>query len=229
MATSSALANDKYRSSLRSTFVSGVDDTLEVTSVPLNVPTIVTVGWKTEFETVFRVENKSGDSAANYALTGAVRLKGYEGNLAEGLAVNCLNHEEYFNQWGDQIEEIQAIAEDAETIVQGGWTDLDDATTININLDEGVNRKFRVTLGGNRTFSVSNPLLGQVFILRVAQDGSGGRGVTWFSGISWQEGEAPDEAKTASTADVYGFIVTKVTGGVTFDGFVLGNEMKVVA
>lgn len=123
-----ALANDKYRSQLRSTFIDGIDDSLEVTAVPLNVPTIVVVGWNTEFETVFLVTNKTGDSAANYALTGIEKLRGYEGNLAEGLSVNCLNNEEYFNQWGDLIAEVQEIAEDAEEAIgtlTEGWQTID--------------------------------------------------------------------------------------------------------
>lgn len=108
-----ALANNRYRAQLRSTFVDGVDDTLEVDSVPTNVPTIVTVGWNTIYETVFRVEGKSGDSASNYALTGVTKIRGYSGNLAEGTAVNCLNDEEFFNQWSDDITAIQEVADEA--------------------------------------------------------------------------------------------------------------------
>lgn len=107
------LANDKYRATLRSTYVHGVDTTFEVTAIPTNLPTIITLGWETDFECQFSVEGVSGDSASNYTLTGITRLKGYEGNLAEGTTVNCLNNEEYFNQYGDLIAGAIEDAEDA--------------------------------------------------------------------------------------------------------------------
>jgi hypothetical protein len=104
-----ALANDKYRATLRSTFVDGVDTTLAVTAIPTNLPTIVVVGWNTLYETVFRVEGTSGTNSSNYSLTGVTKLRGYTGNLPENLALNCLNVEEYFNQWGDLIAAMQVV------------------------------------------------------------------------------------------------------------------------
>jgi len=93
--------------------VAGVDTTLAVDAIPLNVPTIVTVGWDTANETVFRATATSGTNSSNYTLTGVTRIKGSTGNLAEGLAVNCLNHEEYFNQYEDLITAAQEDATDA--------------------------------------------------------------------------------------------------------------------
>lgn len=96
-------ANDKYRASLRATFIDGVDTTIQVTAIPPNLPTLVTIGWDTDFETVFRVEGTSGTNASNYALTGITKIKGYSGNLPENTAVNCLNNEEFFNQYSTAI------------------------------------------------------------------------------------------------------------------------------
>lgn len=98
-----ALANDKYRATLRSTFIDGVDTTLSVTAIPTNLPTIVTVGWNTLYETVFRVEGTSGTNSSNYALTGITKIKGYAGNIPENSAVNCLNNEVFFNQYSSVI------------------------------------------------------------------------------------------------------------------------------
>lgn len=98
-----AKANDKYRATLRSTFVDGVDTTLNVTAIPTNLPTIVTVGWNTQYETVFRITGTSGTNSSNYALTGITKIKGYSGNLPENLAINCLNHEEFFNQYATAV------------------------------------------------------------------------------------------------------------------------------
>lgn len=111
-----AQANDKFSAQLRSTWIaSPADGDIQVTAIPTNVPTIMTVGWKTDYETVFRVESVSGDNSSNYALTGVTRIKGANVNLPEGLAVNCLNHEEYFNQYGDLIAEVQADVADVVT------------------------------------------------------------------------------------------------------------------
>lgn len=101
-----ALANDKYRATLRATYIDGVDTTLSVTAIPSNVPTNVTVGWNTDYETHFRVEGVSGTNSSNYTLTGITKLRGYTGNLPENLAVNCLNIEEFFNQYSNQLPSI---------------------------------------------------------------------------------------------------------------------------
>jgi len=69
----------------------------------------VVVGWNTAFETVFSVTGKSGSTAADYALTGVVRLRGYVGNLAENSTVNCLNNEEFFNQYSGAIVTAEGL------------------------------------------------------------------------------------------------------------------------
>lgn len=108
-------ANDKYRAKLRSTWIADPAATsLLVTAVPDNVPTIVTLGWETALETTFFVTGKSGDSPSNYALTGVTRLRGANQNLPENTAVNCLNNEEFFNQYSDFVnDEYLQMAEQA--------------------------------------------------------------------------------------------------------------------
>jgi hypothetical protein len=102
MTQSPFLANDRYRATLRANWVNDpVDTALLVSSVPDNVPTIVVVGWRTEFETVFSVEGKSGTSYSTYALTGLTWLRGYDGIIPENTAVNCLNNEEFINQYAE--------------------------------------------------------------------------------------------------------------------------------
>lgn len=111
-----ALANDKYTAQLRSAWIaSPADTTLDVTAIPTNLPTIITVGWDTQYETVFKCTGTSGTNSSNYALTGVTRIKGANTNIPEGSAVNCLNNEEYFNQWADLIGEVQTVADDAQT------------------------------------------------------------------------------------------------------------------
>jgi hypothetical protein len=101
------LANDKFRTSLRSTWIAAPADTsLLVTSIPTNVPTIVVVGWETAYETVFTVTGTSGTNASDYALTGVTRVKGANANIPENTPVNCLNNEEFFNQYGTAINDV---------------------------------------------------------------------------------------------------------------------------
>lgn len=197
--TTPSLANDDYQATLRSTWVADpADATLLVTAIPTNFPTILTVGWKTIYETVFRVESSSGDNSSNYALTGVTRLKGANANIPEGSAVNCLNNEEYFNQWGDQITAVQedvAAAEAAATGAQADITDLQSAIGTTgaivqmqkavadkvITLTDGVGpvidaqlgNDFRLVAGGNRTLAApSGPTDGQKIMIEHTASGA---------------------------------------------------------
>jgi hypothetical protein len=73
---------------------------------------------------------------------------------------------------------------------------------------------------GNITIALSNGTAGQCFIIRILQDGTGSRTVTWFSTIKWAGGSAPTLTTTASKADTLGFEV--ITAGSAYDGFVVG-------
>lgn len=117
------LANDKYRATLRSTFIDGVDTTLNVTAIPTNLPTLVTVGWNTQYETVFSITGTSGTNSSNYALTGLTKIKGYSGNLPENIAVNCLNHEEFFNQFSQVVNDSYIRLDDLSADVDTPSTD----------------------------------------------------------------------------------------------------------
>lgn len=209
-------ANDKYRAQLRSTWISDpAGTTLEVTAIPENLPTIVVVGWKTDYETVFSVTGASGTSTSDYTLTGVTRLKGANTNLAENTAVNCLNNEEFFNQYSSFVnDEYLQMGEQASapsTPASGflrlyastdnkwhvkndtgvdatlgelsdQWIDVADGATMNFDLSNLTNKlKFLCgALAGNRAFTISNIAEGIVFMIRVPQDGTGSRTVTWF-------------------------------------------------
>jgi len=80
----------------------------------------------------------------------------------------------------------------------------------------------KVTLGDNRTLAILNETAGQKFMLRLQQDATGSRTVTWFSTIKWAGGSAPTLTTTASKADVFGFLVT---GTDAYDGFVIGQNI----
>lgn len=103
--------------------------------------------------------------------------------------------------------------------VQNVIADTDWAT---ITFDLATANIHTVTLGGNRTLAVSNVSVGQVFALRLLQDATGSRTVTWFSTIKWSGGIAPTLTTTASKADLIGFVCT---GSGTYDGCVIMNNL----
>lgn len=99
------------------------------------------------------------------------------------------------------------------------WVDLVDAATIDIDLSLG--KKFRVTIAGNRTFTVSNVVIGKSFILRIKQDGVGTRTAIFFATVSWPNGVIPTLTTTPNKADNFGFTAQTL---ITFDGFVVGQN-----
>ena len=102
----------------------------------------------------------------------------------------------------------------------GAFTTDTDGTTI--TFDMSASNVHTVTLGGNRTLAVSNTSTGQAFIIRLIQDGTGNRTVTWFSTIKWAGGSVPTLTTTANKIDVLGFITT---GSNTYDGFIVGQNI----
>lgn len=88
-----------------------------------------------------------------------------------------------------------------------------------ITFDMSLGNLQSVTMGGNRTLALSNVKVGQVFMLRLSQDGTGTRVPTWFTTIKWAGGVAPTLTTTASKTDVLGFICTSAGN---YDGFVVG-------
>ena len=91
-----------------------------------------------------------------------------------------------------------------------------DGATITFDMDESNNHS--VTLGGNRTLAVSNVDAGQKFTIRLKQDVTGSRTVSWWSGITWftSAGAAPTLKTDPDTIDYIGFICT--SGGY-YEGF----------
>lgn len=102
----------------------------------------------------------------------------------------------------------------------GAYTSNSDGGTITFDLS--ASNVHTVTLGGNRTLALSNASVGQKFVIRLVQDSTGSRLVTWFSTIKWAQSAAPVLTTTANKIDVFGFIVTS-SGN--YDGFILGQNL----
>ena len=103
--------------------------------------------------------------------------------------------------------------------VQAYTTDDDGAT---VTFSMATSNVHTVVLGGNRTLAVSNTVTGQPFVLRLVQDGTGSRTVTWFATIKWPNAVVPTLTTTLNKTDVFGFICT---GSNTYDGFIIGQAL----
>jgi putative exporter of polyketide antibiotics len=103
----------------------------------------------------------------------------------------------------------------------GAYTSNSDGATVTFNMASS--NTHTVTLGGNRILAVSNTSVGQRFIVRLVQDGTGSRTVTWFSTISWPGGSAPTLSTGASAIDTFGFICTAAD---TYDGYIIGLNLS---
>ena len=96
--------------------------------------------------------------------------------------------------------------------------DLDDA-----NIFSGTLTTTSITL------STTNGDVGQRFMLRLKQDGTGGRTVgTWFgSRVSWPGGSAPTLSSSANLVDLFGFLVTSGTApNYFYDGFTIATGLQ---
>jgi hypothetical protein len=97
----------------------------------------------------------------------------------------------------------------------------DAAGTATVNL--AVSNRNNITMpAGNITIAISNETVGQVFTIRILQDGTGSRTVTWFTTIKWAGGSAPTLTTTANKADMFAFVCT---GTDAYDGFIVGQNL----
>ena len=87
---------------------------------------------------------------------------------------------------------------------------------------------FTITLAHNiGTFTWSNPAssgYASVFSLKVTQDGTGGRTISWPASVDWASGTAPTLSSGANDVDVFVFFT--VDGGTTYYGFTSGQDLS---
>ena len=197
-------ANDKFVAQLRTSWIADpADGTLSVTAVPENVPTIVVAGYNTDYETIFAVTGKSGDNSSNYALTGVTRLRGANQTLEANTTINCLNNEEFFNQY--------------QTTGINTWYTEDYSATPAWDITNSP--KQLMTLTGNITsMTLTGTVPAQVFMIKLKQDSTGSRTITWFSGIDWLTDNEINA--TANSTTTYVFVRT---GTGSYDGFKIGE------
>ena len=105
-------------------------------------------------------------------------------------------------------------------VTKQNYVTSSDGATVTFDLD--TSNLFTVTLGGNRTLALSNADVGQAFMVRLTQDGTGSRTVTWFSTINWVNGVEPTLTTTGDKTDVFGFLVTSAGN---YDGYIVGQNI----
>jgi hypothetical protein len=82
-------------------------------------------------------------------------------------------------------------------------TSLTDGATVTANMN--TSRLNFVQIAGNRTIAFSNVVTKRPFGLFVQQDATGGRTVTWPSGISWPGGTPPTLSTGGNATDLFVF------------------------
>ena len=109
------------------------------------------------------------------------------------------------------------------TTVENGLKDIitdTDASTVTFDLtNKNIHNLVMDVQGASRTLAVSGASTGQVFLIRLVQDSSGSRTVTWWSGIKWPSGSEPTLSTDANAVDAFMFICTAAN---TYDGYFAG-------
>lgn len=121
------------------------------------------------------------------------------------------------------IDENQVVKFDAG--IQEEATALTSGTTVALDLNLGT--VFTLTLAHNLgTFNWTNPAVSgyaSSFILKVKQDGTGSRTISWPAAVDWASATAPTISTSANAVDVFAFFT--VDGGTIWYGFTPGIGM----
>lgn len=83
---------------------------------------------------------------------------------------------------------------------------------------------FLLTLTANCTFTITGTAASRVtgINLKLKQDATGGRTITWPPSVKWPGGTAPTLTSTAGKADYIALV--SMDNGATWDGFVAGKN-----
>lgn len=92
---------------------------------------------------------------------------------------------------------------------------LTDAATIIIDLDPDLGADKVVTIAGNRTFDITNEVVGKEFSLQIFQGGSGNLSTTFAFDIEWAEGFQPVQTTVVGKSDLWHFLCLEVASAYT--------------
>jgi len=85
-----------------------------------------------------------------------------------------------------------------------------------VNWSNGNHQRIRLT--GDVVFTFTNPVVGASYRLLIAQDGTGGRGVTWPADVAFEDGTPPVLDTTAAGITLTSLVYT-ATGAGGYLGF----------
>lgn len=92
----------------------------------------------------------------------------------------------------------------------------------NITIDLADSNDVNITLTGNPTLAVKNFAVGQYLSLKLIQDGTGNRTVSWWSGIKWPDGVAPTPSTSAGKIDR---LIIQCTAVGVYEGYIAGQNL----
>lgn len=96
------------------------------------------------------------------------------------------------------------------------------SSSSSVVLDCSDNNVFEITMQENITLTESGMKVGQFIQIDLIQDATGGRTVTWFSGISWPDGIAPVLTSTPNKRD--SFVIKKIGTG-SYIGYIVAQNL----
>ena len=97
-----------------------------------------------------------------------------------------------------------------------------DGATITIDWSAAAKGRIRnVTIAGNRTIAFSNATVGQAIAIRITQDATGSRLITWPT-IRWPAGVTPTLTTAANKTDM--FLIYCIATNV-YEGYIVGQNL----
>jgi hypothetical protein len=145
----------------------------------------------------------------------------------QGAAAQSANLQE----WKDSLDtELASVGPSGRLYYQSSYSPIsNEGTASSFTFDLDTHNVFSGTLNGATTLATSNGDVGQRFMVRLKQDGTGGRTVsTWFGNrVSWPGGSAPTLSSSANLVDLFGFLVTSGTAPTLYyDGFTIATGIQ---
>jgi len=90
------------------------------------------------------------------------------------------------------------------------WHTLSDGATVTVDLNDGYDRFFKLTIGGNRTIAFTNipTNLPQLILIEVTMGGTGSRTLAFPAGTDYEYDESLILSATAGHIDLIGVVIT---------------------
>lgn len=194
------------------TTVAGISaDVTTVAGISANITTVATnIADVNNFANVYRIGSAdpatSLDEGDLFYNTTDNALKYYNGSSWNAIEAGLTASDIGVTVQGYDADTVKSDVATSFTAQQNfGTATLTDGANIDWNL--ATQQVAKVTLGGNRTMNAPTHLVdGGTYALRVIQDGTGSRTITWNAVFKWAGGTAPTLSTGAGDVDILTFI-----------------------